>query len=68
MGQSGDIWTISLGYKVSEQYDLVGYYLSDPIEDARSKTRMFAPYYGILRGDGHGYGGRLPNSLPQQGL
>ena len=42
--------------KVSQKYDLVGYYLTGPPKDQQSMTRMFAPYYGIPEESATGMG------------
>ena len=42
--------------KISQKYDLVGYYLTSPIENHQSMTRMFAPYYGIPEESATGMG------------
>ena len=42
--------------KVSQEYNLVGYYLTSPAENYQSMTRMFAPYYGIPEESATGMG------------
>ena len=42
--------------KISQKYDLVGYYLTSSVENHQSMTRMFAPYYGIPEESATGMG------------
>lgn len=42
--------------KISQEYNLVGYYLTSLPENHSSKTKMFAPYYGILEESATGMG------------
>lgn len=42
--------------KVSQEKDLVGYYLTSSPENHLSRTRMFAPYYGIPEESATGMG------------
>ena len=42
--------------KISQEYDLIGYYLTSPLQNHQSMTRMFAPYYGIPEESATGMG------------
>ena len=42
--------------KVSQEYNLIGYYLTSPPKNCESMTRMFAPYYGIPEESATGMG------------
>ena len=41
---------------VSQKHNLVGYYLTSPLKNHQSMTRMFAPYYGIPEESATGMG------------